>query len=192
VLLSVPFGLCGLGCLLVQRFERNINEAIRRFNEPLCDAVASVQSIEPCENPVSCDADSGQEEFELNRDNREFADSADWFWVDATISPRHRDAAWTPWALELVSGDFDPTADFEVCEEAGSVYTVEVWKNERFVPLREENVTGPQRLRMLCAVPQHLRDAKFASQFTCFGRLALPNPATACNSGFRQSAMSAG
>jgi len=192
VLPSVPFGLCGLGCFLVQRFERNINEAIRKFNEPLCDAVASVQSIEPAGNPLSFNADSPQEEFEPDRDSREFADSADWFWIDATITPRDRDAAWAPRNLELVSGDFDPTADFEVCEEAGSVYAVEVWKNERFLPLREVNVTGPQRLRMLCAVPQRLREAKFACQFTCFGRLALPSPATACNSGFRQSAMSAG
>ncbi len=184
VLVSVAFGLCSIGHFMVNRFENNINEAIRQFGEPLCDAQVEVQSIEPAEKPAeisSSEIGVGEEELEKVPDSFEFGDDIDWFSVEATIVPRDRGAAWNPRALELVSSDFDPTADFEVCEQAGALQSLEVWRNGEFVSLREGNVSGPQRLRMLFAIPQELRHAKFAYQFTCIGSLELPNPVAACS-----------
>ena len=83
--------------------------------------------------------------------------------------------------LELVDSEFEPAADFEVCEESGELRTVKVWRNGEFGTPREKCLTGPQRLRMLFATPANLHDAKFACQYNCFGRIELPQSLAACS-----------
>jgi hypothetical protein len=184
VLLSLAIGLWALGRFLAFRFQSNINAAIRHCCEPLRDALVDVHSVESAEKPArqmagACDGDTAESDSDLG--SLDFADDVDWFWVEATITPRDRTASWEPRQLEMVASEFNPTEDFEVCEEAAALHTVEVWRNRKFAPQREKTVTGPQRLRMLFATPSYVHDAKFACHYTCFGRIELPRPVAACS-----------
>jgi hypothetical protein len=170
---SVVVGIWSLGSFLGQRFQRNIDSAIRHICEPLRDALVEVHSVEPAEKPADRfteeAADGPDPELDLA-----FFDGVEWLQIEATIVPRDRNAQWEPRLLELVASDFDPSSDFEVCEEAGALCSVEICRNGEFEPLLERCVHGPQRLRMLFATPPYLRDAKFACQFTSFGKLEIP------------------
>jgi hypothetical protein len=102
------------------------------------------------------------------------------FWIDATISPESPDTIWAPTSLTVVNANWSPAEDLEICLETGIPHTIEAWRNGSFEPFTSGSLTGPQRLRMLFAVPEDSKHVKFQYHFTCFGRLELPKgvPAT--------------
>jgi hypothetical protein len=184
VSVTLVAGVWALGRFLAHRFQCNINAAIRRCCEPLRDARVDVHAVEPAERPVEYRQDASDDQpatTDADLACADFSDDVDWFWIDATIEPRDRTAMWDPRLLELVSDEFDPAADFEVCEESGALCTLEVWQTGEFVSPQEKCMTGPQRLRMLFAAPQSLHSAKFACHYHCFGKIELPHPLAACS-----------
>jgi hypothetical protein len=64
----------------------------------------------------------------------------------------------------------------------GLVRSLEVKRGGAFVAQGSGNVVGPQRLRILFAVPHGLVNAKFAYHFTYFGSLILTAPVALAHS----------
>ncbi len=183
VIVSAVLGLWGLSRYLAYRFQCNIDAAIRSCCEPLRDARVDVHAVEPAERPRERSTGASDDAARSSSDPAclDFGADVGWFWIDATIEPRDRAATWDPRILELVDSNFEPAADFEVCEESGELRTVKVWRNGAFGTPREKCLTGPQRLRMLFAIPVKLHDAKFACQDNCFGKIELPQPLAICS-----------
>lgn len=182
ILVFLAIGFWALGQYFFHKLQRELTGAILHQGDPLRDAVVDVHSVEPADAPTGpplMSLDPDDENYDPDLDGLDVAEGTDYFWIEATISPHDPTTTWDPTALDLVQRDFDPGEEFEVCEEAGELHTLEVWRNGDFVPCGESNLTGPQRLRMLCGVPQTLRQAKFAYHFTCFGSFELPSPVEA-------------
>jgi hypothetical protein len=176
-------GLWAFAHYLVHRFQREVAEAVREQGQPLADAQVTVHSVEPAEPPTApslLDAfddetdDPVDEYYDPDTDGMFANDDFRHFWIEATIAPQTGTTAWDPSVLALVPIDFQPDEEFEFCGETALLHTLEVWRNGRFEPQGSQNVIGTQRLRMLFAVPQNVRDAKFTYHFTHFGNVALP------------------
>jgi hypothetical protein len=179
VLVSSALGLWVLGHYIVRRLFREVTEAVIAEGLPLADALVNVHSVEPVEPPTEPSLigfDPDDENYDPDLDGLDAAEATGYFRVDATIAPRDPEATWDPSALFLVEREFEPEEELDFCETMATIHTLEVWRNGGFVLAREGNVAGPQRLRMVFAVPHGLADAKFAYHFTYFGRLALPAP----------------
>jgi hypothetical protein len=179
VLVFGAVGLWALGKYIVYRLMRDVTKAVIAQGTPLTDALVNVHSIEPTEPPTGpslIGLDPDDENYDPELDDLESTAFTDYFWVEATIAPHDLEAEWDPSILFLVPHDFEPEEDLVICQTMAVVHTLEVWRNGQFVPQGEGNVTGPQRLRMLFAVPNGLKHAKFAYHFTYFGSLALPAP----------------
>jgi hypothetical protein len=183
VLAFLAFGLWALAHYLVHRIHREVAAAVMAQGEPLTDALATVQSVkraDPPTTPSPLDAfddeqDDPDDEFDDPEMDGAFApDDFDYFWIEATVAPQDGQTMWDPSALALVPADFQSAAEFEFCAQTALLHTLEVWRNGRFEPQGAQNVKGAQRLRMLFAVPQGVREAKFTYHFTHFGKIAFP------------------
>jgi hypothetical protein len=180
VLVFVAAGLWALGQYVVYRLTRDVTAAVIAQGTPLTDAIVNVHTIEPAETPgepslIGFDPDD--EDYDPDLDDLESTAGTDYFWVEATIAPHDLEARWDPSILFLVPQDFEPEEDLVICETMAVVHTLEIWSRGTFVPQGDGDVTGPQRVRMLFAVPRGLTQAKFAYHFTHFGSLTLPAPA---------------
>ncbi len=180
--LAVIVGLVAVLFLLAKyalsKFELDLIKSVASQGVALTDAVASVNSVQPAPAPVersAYDIQPEDEEYDPEIDDEwPSEDEVAHFTIDVTVAPRQPDAAWDPSALSVVRADFQPQEDLEFCMETGLLHTVEVYRNGRFEPHRQGNVTGPQRLRLLVALPHGVSDVKFAYHFTYFGRATLP------------------
>lgn len=177
VLLALGIGLWAFSRYLVYRLFRDVAESVKEQGRPLAEAILTVHSVKPAEPPTGKSSlDEFDEEFDDEDDlDAEFApDDSAWYWIDATIAPQSAEAEWDPSSLTLVPADFQAEEEFEFCGQTALLHTLEVCRDGRFGPQGPGNVAGPQRLRMLFAVPQEVRQAKFTYHFTEFGNVTLP------------------
>jgi hypothetical protein len=178
VLVLCALGLWALAHYIVHRLKRDVAQAVKAQGEPLTNALVTVHSVEPTEPPTGASPldDSDDEYFDPDMDGMFAADNFGHVWIEATIAPQGSETVWDPSALALVPADFQPNTEFEFCGQTALLHTLEVWRNGRFESQGVENVTGTQRLRMLFAIPNDVRQAKFTYHFTHFGKVALPVP----------------
>jgi len=170
-------GLWGLGHYIFYRLHRDLTAAVLAQGTPLTDALVSVHSIEPVNAPAEPSRialDEDDEEYDPELDEIDDPASTGYFQVDVSVAPHDPQAEWDPTAIWVVQRDFEPEEDLDLCEEMGVIHALEVWRNGEFVPHQEGNVTGPQRLRMVLAVPHGLTNAKFAYHLTYFGSVTFP------------------
>ena len=180
VLAGLAVGFWALARYFLYRLERDVIKAVSEEGKPLEDALVSVHSVEAAPVPTEpspLDLDPDDENYDPDLDGTVPTDeAADYFWIDASIAPQDPAATWDPSSLTLVAGDFEAEEELEFCQEMALLHALEVWHDGEFAPRGEGHLAGPQRLRMLFAVPHGLKEAKFAYHFTHFGRLALPAP----------------
>jgi|SRR5579863_192747 len=183
ILAALAIGFWALAHYVVFRLQREVAQAVKAQGEPLTNAVVTVHSVKPAEPPTTPslleDADdefddSEEEQQDPEQDEAFAPDHFAYFWIEATIAPQESQAVWDPSMLAMVPADFEPDSEFEFCGQTALLHTVEVCRNGRFKPQGAQNVTGTQRLRMLFAIPDDVREAKFAYHFTHFGTVALP------------------
>jgi hypothetical protein len=181
VLISFAVGLWAFAQYLVYRLKRDVAQAVKAQGEPLTDALVTVHSVELTEPPAAASPldDSDDEYYDPDMDGMFATDDFSYFWIEATIAPQGTQTVWDPSVLALVPADFQPDSEFEFCGQTGLLHTLEVWNKGRFEPQGAENVTGTKRLRMLFAIPNGVRQAKFTYHFTHFGTVALPAPTAA-------------
>ncbi len=177
LLAGLAAALWGTGKYLVYRLHRDVTAAVLAQGTPLADALVDVHSIEPAAPPADSELiglDHDDENYDPELDEPDDEATTHYFQIDATIAPHDPEAVWDPSAVFVVQHDFVPAEELDFCSEMGVVHSLEVWRNGRFSGHRGRNVTGPQRLRMLFAVPYGLTHAKFAYHFTYFGSLTFP------------------
>jgi hypothetical protein len=184
-LLVVPVVLVGgwylLGWYVRRRFDEIVHEAVLEAGSALKGATAEVHSVTAVaapKDPSPYDLDEDDEQFCEETDGKPWeADEADFYLIDATVTPANPAALWDPTGIGVTPADFEPEDPTDVCEHMGALHSAERFLNGVWKPLREGNQTGPQRLRMLFGVPKGVRAVKFASVVTYFGRVELPPPA---------------
>jgi hypothetical protein len=184
VLISLAIGFWALSHYFVYRFRQEIEGTLKEQGKPLAGAVVTLHSVKSVEPPTAASPlDDADDEFvdedldgELDEETggESATDNFGFFMVEATIAPQAAQADWDPTALVLVPADFKPETEFEFCIETALLHIVEVWRNGEFKSHRAGAVSGTQRLRMLFAIPQEVREAQFSYHFTTFGRLAIP------------------
>src|SRR5262249_723933 len=157
------------------RLRRELTETVLAEGTPLADALVEVHSVEPAEAPTECSLiDTDEYDPELGNDDE--AGTTNYYRVDAPIAPHDLQPELDPSALFLVQRDFMPDEDLAFCETMGLGRSLEIQRDGVFVAQGSGHVVGPQRLRILFAVPHGLVNAKFAYHFTYFGSLTLPAP----------------
>jgi hypothetical protein len=177
VLAGLAVGLWAAGKYIVYRLHRDVTAAVLAQGTPLTDALVSVHSVEAAEPPPKsalAGFDPDDESYDPDLDDVDDPQNTHYFTVDATIAPHDPEAVWDPAAVFVVQRDFEPEEELDFCAEMGVIESLEVWRNREFTRHGGEEVTGPQRLRMLLAVPHGLTNAKFAYHFTYFGSLTFP------------------
>jgi len=180
VLISLAIGFWGLGHYLMYRFRQEIEGAIKEQGKPLAGALVTLHSVKAVEPPTEAsqldedDDEFDDEDLDGEPDGEFATDDFGYFMVEATIAPQAAQADWDPTALVLVPADFKPETDFEFSSGTALLHTLEVWRNGEFQSHRAGTVSGTQRLRLLFAIPQEVREAQFSYHFTTFGRLAIP------------------
>jgi hypothetical protein len=182
VLGALIVGLVLYARRLFSRVVRNVTDEIVAQGTPLTDAVVSIHSVQRTgvpARPSPFDSGPEDEDYEPDLDGTWSAEDGEFFLIDATIAPQHPDAVWMPGNLSLIRADFEPEEPLEACLEVGLLHSAEIFRDGRFVPLGDEEVTGPQRLRMLFAATPGIAEAKFAYHFNYFGRLQLPTAVAA-------------
>ncbi len=181
VLAGLAIGLWALAHYIVRRFQREVAHAVMAQGTPLTNALVTVHSVKPAEPPTTPslldemedDYDEG-DEYDPDQDEAFAPDDSAYFWIEATIAPNDNQTVWDPSMLAMVPADFQPEEEFECSSQTAVLHTLEVSRNGKFKPQGAQNVTGAQRLRMLFAVPEDVRQAKFSYHFTYFGNVALP------------------
>lgn len=177
VLAAIGVGLYLLGHYIVHRIFKDTVQAVLDQGKPLQGALATVHSVQPAVPPAESspfDSTPDDEDYDPDLDGNWGEEDGFFFRIDATITPKTPDTSWKPSALSIVPADFEPSEDLEFSEHTALLHSVEIQRNGRFEPLGDESVTGPQRVRLLIAVPSELQDAKFAYFFTYFGRVTIP------------------
>ena len=187
-LVVVAGGLVGLyfaARLFVEGMFRAVaNEALRQVSGPLADAELWVHSITPAERPTTVsvfDVEDGEfedGEFPGDPDYLEgWQTEGDFYWIDATITPKDPAAKWDASVLTLVRADWKDSPG-KICEEIGPLHSIELYDGQKFRLLRdgEDALRGEQRLRLLMAAPEGRTDVKFTYFGATFGRLNLPTP----------------
>ena len=169
-----------LGWYVRRRFDQIVHEAVLGAGSALAGATAEVHSV------VAVAAPAGPSPYDLDEDDEQFceeldgkpweADDADFYVVDATITPADATTLWDPTAIGVTPADFEPDDLTECSEHMGAMHSAERFVKGTWKPAREGNMTGPQRLRMLFGVPKGVRAVKFAVVVTYFGRVELPPP----------------
>jgi len=183
VLVGIAVGLWAFAHYFVYRFQREVAQAVQAQGEPLANALVTVHSVRPAQPPTTPSLlddsddefdDADEEQFDPNTDGMFAPDGFSYFWIETTIAPQESQTAWDPSMLALVPADFEPESEFEFCGQTALLHTVEVCRNGQFKPQGAQNVTGAQRLRLLFAVPDDVRQAKFSYHFTYFGSVTFP------------------
>jgi hypothetical protein len=185
VLVGLVAALWAFGYYMVHRLQRELTETVLAQGTPLADALVEVHSIDAAEPPTErsqIDLEADPEEYDLDLDADDKPGTTDYFWVDATVAPHVPQAKWDPSALFVVQRDFEPEEELAFCETMGLVHSLELKRDGEFVSHGSGNVVGPQRLRILFAVPHGLQNAKFAYHFTYFGSLTFPAPVALAHS----------
>jgi hypothetical protein len=137
----------------------------------LRDAVVEVHSIEPIDAPSAALADR---QDEIDSGPREHVR------LEVTITPRTPTGAftlWEPGELRIVGADArsgDPEADEAACD----IESLEIQDEGGYQPDSGMKYQGPQRLRLLVAVPPDQRGLRFRYYFEILGNVSLPAPRT--------------
>jgi hypothetical protein len=185
VLVGLVAALWAFGHYIVHRLRRELTETVLAQGTPLADALIEVHSVEPAAPPAQpsrIDIDEDIDEYDPGLDVDDESGTTSYYWVDATVAPHDPQAEWDPSALYVVQRDFEPEEELAFCEEMGLVHSLELQRNGEFVAQHPGNVVGPQRLRILFAVPHGLHNTKFAYHFTYFGSLTFPAPVALAHS----------
>jgi hypothetical protein len=133
----------------------------------LRDAVVEIHSIEPIGGRSAALAD---EQDEIDSERRAH------FRLEVTITPRTPTGAftlWEPGELRIVGADArsgDPAAD----ETDYDVESLGIQDEGRYQPDSGMKYQGPQRLRLLVAVPPDQRALRFRYYFEILGNVSLP------------------
>jgi len=139
----------------------------------LRDAAVDVHAIERAERPAptaSGDSETTSERGPLAHARLEF-----------TVAPRAAHGPftlWEPGELRLV-GPEARAGEPRPGEASFDVVFLEVLEDGRFEPDRGMKYGGPQRLRLLVAVPPGQRRLRIRYYFDVFGSLPLPGPTAA-------------
>jgi hypothetical protein len=159
-----------------------IQQAFLETGNTLKGATATVHEVQVAPVPVGpspYDPKEGDEDFCEGLDGEEWDPAeGDFYLIEATITPADPNTRWDPTALALVTADFNPKDPMEVSEHMGALHSAERFVNGKFVKLKEGDLKGEQRLRMLFGVPKGLREVKFCMMFARFGHIRLPKPTT--------------
>ena len=163
-----------------RRFEQITRDAVLEVGAAMKEAGVTVHAVEARPMP------SAHSPYDIKEDDEDFVEGVDnepwddkdvnYYAIDATITPGDPDAKWDPTALTLVPADYVPDDEVEISERMCPLHSADIFVNGRFQPAREEEVHGPQRLRMLFAVHDGLRTVKFGMFVTYFGHVDLPAP----------------
>jgi hypothetical protein len=181
ILIGVLVGLFFLsGWWIRRRFEQITREAVLEGGAAMKDAQVVVHAVEarPMPSPHSpYDIKEDDEDFVDGVDNEPWDDmEVNYYAIDATITPADPNAQWDPTNLTLVPADYVPEDEVEISEQMCPLHSADIFVNGRFQPAPEQEVRGPQRLRMLFAVHDGLRAVKFGMFVTYFGKVDLPAP----------------
>jgi hypothetical protein len=184
VLLVVAVVLVGgfylFGWYVRWKFDRIVREAVLGAGAAMTEAEAVVHSVTAAaapDEPSPYDIQEDDEQFDPDLDGQPWeADEANFYLIDATITPSDPTATWDPTALGVVPADFVPDDEIDVSDRMGGLHSAERFVNGRFEPAPEGMITGPQRLRMLFGVPKDVTAVKFSMLVTYFGHVELPPP----------------
>jgi hypothetical protein len=111
------------------------------------------------------EADEGDDDFEGDEEGPQ-----DWYFVDATITPRPPQGAFRLWEPgELVLVNPQDTGEDIAAEDLGHVADIEVWQDGRWQPDEGYKYEGQQRLRMRVGLQPGTKTARFKYYFEVFG-----------------------
>lgn len=174
------FFFCLYGVWFRWKFEKIVHDAVIEAGTALKDAQVTVHSVKATERPT------GPSPYDVHEDDDEFMEGVDgepwddeghnFFTIEATIEPADADALWDPTGLAMVPADYTPDDAAEISEDLCGMHSAEVFENGRWQAAPEKEVRGPRKLRMLFAVREGMREAKFANLVTYFGHVDLPAP----------------
>jgi hypothetical protein len=181
--------LAGVGVWFHWKISSITTEALAEVAAPLIDAQLTIHSIKPADRPTtvsSFDLDDDDQDDEFpSADERHPADdyieawqsAGDFFWIDATITPKNPAAMWYASVLTLVPANWKGSVG-ALCESAGPLHSVELFAGGAFRPLSdgEDVLTGQRRVRLLMASPPGHSHVKFAYYSATFGDFQLPAP----------------
>jgi hypothetical protein len=180
--LAVLAGLVAFGYGLVwyagRKFDKIVRDTVMTMGAVFKDAEATIHSVTAAPRPTE------PSPYDLPEDDENYAEELDgtlwdeegvnFYWIDATIAPADPEAAWDPTALAVVPADYVPDDPTDACIDMGGLHSAEIFTGGTFRPFTEEQVHGPQRLRMLFAIDEKQTSVKFASGVHYFGRVELP------------------
>ena len=171
-----------------RRFEKICHDAVLEVGKALEGAeveVHVVKAVPRPEGPSPYDVPEDDEQYCEDLDGKPWdGDGCHFYSIDATITPADPDAAWDPTALAVVPAHYAPDDPVDVSADLGGMHSAERFVNGRWVPLKEGDRRGPQRLRMLFAIGDGLTAVKFAHVVTYFGHVELPAPLPKAGSRF--------
>lgn len=163
-----------------RRIEKIVRDAVLEMGSALKDARVTVHSataVAAPKSPSPYDLDEEDENYVEGLDDQLWEEEGySYYLIDATIEPADANALWDPTALAVVPADYVPGDEVELSEDLGGLHSAEVYTNGRFQPLKEGEIAGSRRLRMLFAVREGIRAVKFANVVTYFGHVDLPAP----------------
>lgn len=173
-------GLYLLSWHVKRRFEQVVHEAVLGAGSALSGAevvVHAVTAVAAPAGPSPYDLDEDDEQFCEEMDGQPWEpDEANYYVIDATITPADPTARWDPTGLGVTPADFAPEDPTDISEQMGALHSAERFSGGAFKPAREGQLTGPQRLRLLFGIPKDVRKVKFAVVVTYFGHVELPPP----------------
>jgi len=162
------------------KIDQLVHETVLTIGAALKDAhvtVHSVTAVPAPAGPSPYDSTEGDDDFVEGLDGEPWdEEDAHFYKIDATIEPANPEGKWDPTALALVPADFAPQDPTDLCTRLGALFSAEIQVNGRFQPLPEGEVEGSQCLRMVFAVPEGIREVRFAKGVTYFGQVELPPP----------------
>ena len=169
-----------LGWYLKYKFHKIAYEAVRDAGAALKGADVAVHAVTPVPLPAAhspYDIKADDEDFMEGVDDEPWDDAeANYYTIDATITPVSPTTGWDPTGLALVPADYEPDCEIDISEQICPLHSAEIMINGQFHPAPEKEVWGPQRLRMTFAIHDGLRAVKLASLVTYFGHVDLPAP----------------
>jgi hypothetical protein len=170
----------GLGLYFKWKFHTIVRDAVLEAGSSLKDATATVHAVIAAARPTGpspYDLAEDDEQFNPDLDGTEWdEDGVNFYSIDATITPVDPTATWDPTALAVVPADFEPDDPTDGCGQLGGLHSAEVFRDGMWLPLKEGDRRGPQRVRCLFAIPEGVRAVKFACFVNYFGRVELPAP----------------
>jgi len=179
----------GIGLWFHWKISSITKEALAEAAGPLVDAQLTIHAIKPAERPTTIslfeleDDDDDDAEFDAADEDDPTGDyieawqsDGDFFWIDATITPKNPTATWHASILTLVPVNWKGSIG-ALCETPGPLHTAELFAGNGFRTLRdgEDILTGPRRVRLLMAAPPGHSHVKLAYFNTTFGNFQLPS-----------------